>query len=80
MALLIIILCRETYRFLAVLLYHSIQILHDGNAIAMASVNPASDEATRNILTYSGAEYPASIPTPQAPDSLVGNWKLDENE
>lgn len=57
-----------------------IQILHEGNAIAMASVDPGSGEATRNILAYSGAEYPASISNPQPPASLIGDWKLDENE
>lgn len=57
-----------------------VQILHEGNAIAMASVDPGSGEATRNILAYSGAEYPASISNPQPPASLIGDWKLDENE
>ncbi|MDI9242466.1 lectin-like protein [Fusibacillus kribbianus] len=57
-----------------------VQLLHEGNAIAMASVNPGSGEATRNIIAYSGAEYPASLSEPHSPDSLIGDWKLDENE
>lgn len=67
----------------ALVWYVPIEIIHDGQVVASAGVDPLYGNPISSIWTYSGDSYSPELPErPEAIDltQFVGTWKLDDNE